>query len=62
MKWQKFTIDIPHRGKMLFWDSNIDSWFEGTLISDTEFGLVISVFENYVPVDGISHYLLIENP
>ena len=33
-------------------------WFEGTLNYDSEYGYCISIFESYVGIDGITHYLI----
>lgn len=62
MKWRIFSKDIKHRGKMLFWDAKEQIWFEGNLIDDSEYGLVISLYDTYRSLKDITHYLIIETP
>lgn len=62
MKWVKFTKDIKHRGRMIFWDKKENLWFEGNLIDDSEYGLIISLYESYRTFKDITHYMLIDIP
>lgn len=62
MEWLIFTKEIKYRGKMLFWDKKEKNWFEGYLVDDPEYGLVISLYETYRTLKDVSHYMLINTP
>lgn len=60
--WRPFTKETKVRGRMLFWDKKQNTWFEGNLIDDSEYGLVISLYDSYKTLQDISYYKLINTP
>lgn len=60
--WITFSKDTKVRGRMLFWDKKQNNWFEGNLIDDSEYGLVISLYDSYTTIQDISYYKLINTP
>ena len=62
MQWLKFSPTIKERGRMIFWSTRENNWFEGELIEDSEYGLIISLYETYTDINDISHYYIPTKP
>lgn len=62
MEWIKFDESYPTPLVKLLWLDINECWFEGKLVDDTDYGICISTFDEYVPIDQITHYMIIELP